>query len=414
MLGENATYSSAHLRERDKILEEKHRKEIAVIERKIERLKWSNNDTVKQLFEAQNRCQRLAHSLGFKDIYEAQVTIDTADYDTSFKDSLERVHTLEVELLAERNEGESLQEKLLLAEEEKRQIQLQLEKMIADKQPKPSYAKLKAEHADLQARYNALKDVKERAAERYKVDYKKWRDFSKWLFTEDDNHRKHRNEQGISATEKKKRDYESIMRKKQKMVDFGPDLAQFAGEDDENPKDPEAATTPTRPPPPIGRIDIEGDKENQENHSTPVPSHKSHRISSAPPVTKSTPLTKLAPLSKSTPPAYNLQSLNNRIPSAPSCSPTIFLDPAVPTTSTRSVSSTRVPLSFKPIPNTEPRNTIVIKNEPNSSPTNLSDALKRPHSPTLSPPVPNSSDTEEDSQAISYPLTTTADRKSVV
>jgi hypothetical protein len=133
--------------------------------------------------------------------------------------------------------------------------------------------------------------VKERAAERYKVDYKKWCDFSKWLFTEDNNHRKHRSERGISATEKKKRDYESIMRKKQKMVEFGLDLAQFAGEGDEKPKDPEAATTPTRPPPPIGGIDVEGDKENQENHSTPVPSDESHRISSASPVTKSKPLT---------------------------------------------------------------------------------------------------------------------------
>ena len=244
--------------------------------------------------------------------------------------------------------------------------------------------------------------MKERAAERYKVDYKKWRDFSKWLFTEDDNHRKHRNEQGISATEKKKRDYESIMRKKQKMVEFGPDLAQFAGEDDENPKDPEAATTLTRPPPPIGGIDAKGDKENHENRSTPVPPHKSHRISSAPPVTKSTPLTKPAPLSISTPPTYNFQPLNNRISSAPSCSPTIFLQPAAPsthTTNTHSVSSTRVPLSFKPIPNTEPRNTI-IKKEPKSSPTSLGDTLKRPHFPNPSPPVPNSSDTEEDSQGL--------------
>ena len=227
-----------------------------------------------------------------------------------------------------------------------------------------------------------MKDVKERAAERYKVDYKKWRDFSKWLFTEDDNHRKHRNEQGISATEKKKRDYESIMRKKQKMMDFGPDLAQFAGEDDENPKDPGAVTTPTRPPPPIGGIDIEGDKENQENQSTMVPSHESHRISSAPPVTKSTPFTKSAPLLKSTPPTYKFQPLINRISSAPSCSPTIFLDPAVPSAHT---TSTRVPLSFKPIPNTELRNTI-IKKEPKSSPTSLG--------------APNSSDTEEDSQGL--------------
>ena len=56
---------------------------------------------------------------------EAQVTIDTGDCDTSLKDSLERIRTLEPELLAERKEGETLKEKLLM-EQEKRQIQLQL------------------------------------------------------------------------------------------------------------------------------------------------------------------------------------------------------------------------------------------------------------------------------------------------
>jgi hypothetical protein len=45
MPGENTTHSSVYLRERDKIPEEKHRKEIEVIGQKIERLKWSNNDT---------------------------------------------------------------------------------------------------------------------------------------------------------------------------------------------------------------------------------------------------------------------------------------------------------------------------------------------------------------------------------
>jgi hypothetical protein len=226
------------------------------------------------------------------------------------------------------------------------------------------------------------------------------------LLKEDDNHRKHRNEQGISATEKKKRDYESIMRKKQKMVEFEPDLAQFAGEDDENPKDPEAAPTPSCPPPPIGRIDIEGDKENQGNQINLPRSlrmnHIAYHRSSAAPVIKSTPLTKSAILSESTSPVYNLQPLINRISSAPSCSPIISLDPAVPsthTTSTRSVSSTRVPLSFKPIPNMEPRHTI-IKKEPKSSPTSLDDTLKRPHSPNPSPPVPNLSDTEDDSQGL--------------
>lgn len=82
----------------------------------------------------------------------------------------------------------------------------------------------------LQERYDTLKAVKERAAERYKADYKKWRDFSKWIFAENDQHRKHRNERGISKEEKKRRDLASIMRKRQKMIELGPNLARFEGE----------------------------------------------------------------------------------------------------------------------------------------------------------------------------------------
>ena len=69
--------------------------------------------------------------------------------------------------------------------------------------------------------------MKERAAERYKADFKKWRAFNDWLFAEDTEHHIHRNEPGITAEEKKKRDLASIMRKKQKMIEIGPDLARF-------------------------------------------------------------------------------------------------------------------------------------------------------------------------------------------
>jgi hypothetical protein len=86
----------------------------------------------------------------------------------------------------------------------------------------------------LQERYDSLKVVKERAAERYKTDFKKWRDFSKWLFAENDEHHKRRNEPGISKEEKKRRDVESVMRKRQKMIDIGPDLARFEGEPDDS------------------------------------------------------------------------------------------------------------------------------------------------------------------------------------
>ena len=82
----------------------------------------------------------------------------------------------------------------------------------------------------LNEKYDTLKDVKERAAERYKADFKKWRAFNEWLFAEDTKHNKYRNEPGITREEKKEREMASIMRKKQMMVEIGPDLARFEGE----------------------------------------------------------------------------------------------------------------------------------------------------------------------------------------
>ncbi len=96
--------------------------------------------------------------------------------------------------------------------------------------PSGSEIRHKEELKGINERYDALKAVKERAAERYKADFKKWREFSKWLFAEDDEHRKRRNEAGISKEEKKRRDLASVMRKRQKMIEIGPYLARFEGE----------------------------------------------------------------------------------------------------------------------------------------------------------------------------------------
>lgn len=121
-----AAYSSVHLRERDKALEEKHRKELAAVERKIEKLKWSNADTLKQLFDVQNRSHRLATSLGFHDVYAAQVAVDTADQDTPYSECFERVEKLQRELEEERAESGRLREQLRLAEDERNLFEDQL------------------------------------------------------------------------------------------------------------------------------------------------------------------------------------------------------------------------------------------------------------------------------------------------
>ncbi|KAF8808198.1 hypothetical protein BYT27DRAFT_7099129, partial [Phlegmacium glaucopus] len=94
---------------------------------------------------------------------------------------------------------------------------------------------LREQFKRLNEKYDALKDVKERPGQRYKVDFKKWRAFNDWLFTEnpDTEHHKYQNEPGITLEEKKRRDIASVMRKRQKMVEIGPDLARFEEESED-------------------------------------------------------------------------------------------------------------------------------------------------------------------------------------
>jgi hypothetical protein len=115
------TYSSAHLRERDKILEEKHRKQFALVERKVDRLRRSNDDTLKQLFDVRTRGDKLARSLGFNDIHEAQVAVDTTEHESplTFMECFVRVDALQSELTRERAQHEKLREYLRLVEQER-------------------------------------------------------------------------------------------------------------------------------------------------------------------------------------------------------------------------------------------------------------------------------------------------------
>lgn len=230
----------------------------------------------------------------------------------------------------------------------------------------------------LQERYDTLKAIKERAAERYKADYKKWRDFSKWIFAENDQHRKHRNEQGISKEEKKRRDLASIMRKRQKMVELGPNLARFEGE----PEDIESShiylpqlfklitfpdyTTPHNPPP-IGGTEPDEDKENDQLSS---PSGRKSKDNIECHATSSSPLRVIQPGSTT--------KLN-----PPSSSPNVFL--TTPEVCSRNTRRFLPPNGVKP----EPQRTALKHN-------GTKDKLR--------PRMPCSSDTEDDSQGSFYPF----------
>jgi len=127
----NATVSSSFLRERDQKILDKHAKERAELEWKLQKLKQITDNTAKELFDAVHRGNRLAHSLGFEDIYTAQVFIDSAEYDISFKDCMGRLKVLQAELTCERKEAAVLQARLS-KDKDNEKLQEELDKCRAE------------------------------------------------------------------------------------------------------------------------------------------------------------------------------------------------------------------------------------------------------------------------------------------
>ncbi|KAJ3501210.1 hypothetical protein NLJ89_g9443 [Agrocybe chaxingu] len=376
-VGSHVSYSSSALKERDQVIIDKYEKEKAELERKIQRMKFAHDETKKQLFDAIHRTERIAQSLGFQDIYEAQVAIDSGDYDVSYRECFERIQVLETQLLRQRRKLDPLELQLLTLEDKNRALQARVQDAEDEVlRLKTELERVKSEKELSEARYDEIKAVKDRAAERYKADFKKWRDFSRWLFAEDEDRRKQRNEPGITVEEKKRCDNSSLMRKRQMMIELGPDVARFPGERDEQGD----ANTPRRPPP-IGRTEMDSD--DKENEGTPIPQPQKRKASL---LDSTTP--------NATPPTLLrdtfLKSVTNI--AAPSSSPTVFLSPSRTTTPT----STRVPLSFKPIPDT-----VQIDAEPSSTPSPVGGSSFRRSLQHL----PSSSDTEDDSQAVYVPST---------
>ncbi|KAF9461497.1 hypothetical protein BDZ94DRAFT_1310514 [Collybia nuda] len=97
--------------------------ELTTLQKRIERLKFSNDDTVEQLSDTTSRWKRLAQSLGFDDVHETQVAIDTADYEVPYKECFERMRKLEEKA---KLDGDSLV-RLRGVEEENRILKTRLE-----------------------------------------------------------------------------------------------------------------------------------------------------------------------------------------------------------------------------------------------------------------------------------------------
>ncbi|TFK67185.1 hypothetical protein BDN72DRAFT_843358 [Pluteus cervinus] len=379
-----ATVAQAQARDRQN---EQHQQELAKMEKKLEKLRRSNEDTLKQLSDTNARGNRLATSLGFNDISEAQVMIDNSDMEIPYKECMEKVDSLQAELLREKSENERLKEALRLVEDERDALKLRVaaaeESPLIETQNDPE-----KQLAQLQARYDALLQVKERASARYKQDFRKWRDFRDWLFKEEGEAK----EKGLAGDEKKKKEYERVRKRKQKLLELEPDLG-LNDIEDEIP-----APVPNLPPSsPLSSVpDSDADKENLTPTQTPTKTPKAggKKASTASPLPRLPALNLFPspekPISVATTATAVAKSDGGRGSSAESSSKATA---RAPSTS---------PMILEPVvPAAEPgliASQTFIKKERESSPTigDTTNLAKRPRSQL------NSSDTEEDTQATNF------------
>ncbi|KAF8900697.1 DNA repair protein endonuclease SAE2/CtIP C-terminus-domain-containing protein [Gymnopilus junonius] len=355
-----STYSSSSLRERDQIIHEKYKKEIKDLETKIQRIKYTADETSKNLFDAQNRGRRLAGSLGFHDTYDAQVAIDSSDSNLTYRECLDRLRETEANLAFEKKEVLLLRFKLRNVERENKRLAL--------------------EKRELEERYDDLRDRKFRATEHFKKDYQKWKheDVAKAF--------------GKTAQEL----FGEELPKKQKRafeLSGGPNLT-----DDYFPAS--LLTSPRKPAPSV-TPGPGASTDDKENEGTPASERKTLKPQPASSVAPSqSPLSSAKATSRVPLRDSPLSSVTNVV--APSSSPTVFLT-SLTTAAAKAptaASTTRAPLSFKPI--TPPRVT-------NKSYYTVSPINTKPNDTLLSssPSIPRrlnySSETEDDSQVPAPP-----------
>ncbi|KAJ8453956.1 hypothetical protein ONZ45_g19496 [Pleurotus djamor] len=180
------TFSGAALRTRDQRIEEKHQKELANLERKLSRSKATNDDLMKQLYDSQHRGNRLATTLGFNDLYEAQVYIDNSDDELSYKERSVRMAELEHELEKYKKlPSGSSSEVTRTLQSQVDTLKLALGEAKADAEDllekSKCYETKLLELEALQKRYDDISSAMDRAKARYARDYRSMKQLHRWL-----------------------------------------------------------------------------------------------------------------------------------------------------------------------------------------------------------------------------------------
>ncbi|KAF8630322.1 hypothetical protein AX15_002995 [Amanita polypyramis BW_CC] len=397
-----AMYSSVHMRERDKILGEKHKEELCALQRRVDKLRRANDDTLKQLFDAQARAFRLANSLGFKDLAEAQVYIDTADDEIPYKECFDQVSTLKVQLVSATTEADRLREHLEHVNKEKDELTTMLassrEKELDSRtssESKPN--ELELQLSALQKHYDELRDSYERATEKYLFDYKTWKNFNAWIFSDDK-----KDESGGGSS--KKRYNPSVMSKKRKVKEM--ECAIGA--------DGNSSVQKEKGYPPLGDITnpflMDKEKRAMPNSIKTTPRASRVQNSTTCPLPSAAFTFKLS----SSDVGHTLKNLRSsgspdptrtETTNMPSCSPSVFLDPPDSTAAARGT------VTFKPVPSSisDPKQhlpesvpsciRLIYKSSP--TPSKVATGKTNKDNNLSDNAIPISSDTEDDTQVFS-------------
>ncbi|KAI0772953.1 DNA repair protein endonuclease SAE2/CtIP C-terminus-domain-containing protein [Trametes elegans] len=185
-------------------------KQIQLLESKLNKLRWINNDLNKQVFDAAQRGHRLAAKLGHQNIEDAEAALATqapADAQSQLEQLIQRpsdelaehVQALQAELVSHVQLskstlgalGDALEEMNVLREEN-----LALRKDIENARTKaaPLSSKagqhteeeyLRAELDALKQRYADLEKAKKANDEKHAEDFTRWRNFKNWLLNEE-------------------------------------------------------------------------------------------------------------------------------------------------------------------------------------------------------------------------------------
>ncbi|KAH9851047.1 DNA repair protein endonuclease SAE2/CtIP C-terminus-domain-containing protein [Lenzites betulinus] len=204
-------------------------KQVQLLENKVNKLRWINNDLNKQVFDAQQRGHRLAAKLGYQNLEEAEVAFATqtsvdaqsqpeqlSQYPTD--ELASHVQSLQSELLSHVQLskstlsalGDAVQEMSALRDENLA-LRSELERLSAEqvKQETDDSGSgfteaeyVSAELAALKQQYADLQKAKQQDDEKHADDFSRWRRFKDWFMEEERKH-KERQAKGRAAKRRK-------------------------------------------------------------------------------------------------------------------------------------------------------------------------------------------------------------------